>query len=185
MKKLLGIALAVLVYAGTPVSAQVSGGPNLPNRFDANGIGTVSYSLNSGGSFYGQLFNSGTAANWSLGFGSAQSTSGTPVLTWDSNGHLLTHGIQAPAVSSCGTNPSVATGSDTAGDVTTGTSNSNSCTLTFSVAYAAIPHCFCSDRTTKAPCIAQATASTVVLAATATNAFLSTDVLDYVCLGHN
>lgn len=217
MKKMIGVLLGLglgLTLLVSPAKAQ-----NLVNRYDAYGIGQVNYSLNSGGSSYGQLFNSGSSSLWSLGYGSTQATAGTAVLSWNSSGQvgvgttapaassllevgtgngaaeslrvttkgiLEFHATTAPTVSSCGTSPSVASGSDQAGDVTTGTSLSNSCTITFASAYTNIPHCFCSDRTTKSACIAQATSSTVVLAASSTVApFVSSDVLDYVCIGHN
>lgn len=172
---LLGLVLSVLCVL--PSVAQ-----NLPRRYDAAGIGAVNYSLNSGGSFYGQEFNSGTASNWSLGFGSSQSTVGTGVLTWDSAGHTGLKGIGAPAVSSCGTNASAATGSDAAGDVSVGTS-ATACTLTFAAAYAAVPHCFCSNRSTRSACVAQATTSAVILYGTGAS-IAASDTLDYVCIGN-
>lgn len=181
MKKLiaglLGLALSVMTVV--PAMAQ-----NKVGRYDAVSVGAVNYSLNSGGSFYGQLLNSGSASAWSLGFGSSNSTVGTGVLTWNNAGHVLLQGSAVPAASSCGNTPSVVLGSDNAGDVSIGSAASSSCTLTFVAAYSVIPHCFCSDRTTKVPCIAQPTLSTVVLVGTTTNPMVSGDTLDYVCIGH-
>lgn len=102
------------------------------------------------------------------------------------NGLMEFHANSVPTAGTCGTSPSAVSGSDQAGDVTIGTSVSGggSCTITFKAAFTNIPHCFCSNRTTSVPCIAKATATTVVLAGTATNPFVATDALDYACFGH-
>lgn len=177
---LLGLALSVMMFA-TPAVAQNSQG-----RYDANVIGGVSYSLNSGGSFWGQLYNAGSSSMWSLGFGSTKSTVGTDVINWDSSGHVLLAGIGSPIVSSCGTNPSVAAGSDNAGDVTMGTATPvTTCTVTFNASYTNVPHCFATNRTSKLSVIAQATTTTVVFVGTGAGGFANSgDVIDYVCLGH-
>lgn len=176
---LLGLVLSVMCVV--PVMAQ-----NAQSRYDAVGMGQVNYSLNSGGSFYGQEFNSGSASNWSLGFGSAQNVVGTAVLTWDSKGHTGLVGIGVPAVSACGASSSnsVALGSDAAGDVSIGTGSNSSCTLTFAAAYAAIPHCFCNDRKTASTCIAQPGTTSVTFIGTTVSSFASGDALDYLCIGN-
>lgn len=186
MRKLIAglLGLVLSVTCAVPSFAQ-----NKTNRYDALGVGQVSYSLNSGGSFYGQLFNSPTASNWSLGFGSSKSTQGTGVLTWNSAGHILMNGVQAPTASSCGTSPSAVTGSDNAGDVTVGSAvtATTSCTITFAVAYASIPHCFANNRTSKISVLAQPTASTLVIANTGSPAATvanTNDVIDYFCVGN-
>lgn len=97
------------------------------------------------------------------------------------------HSSAAPIVSACATAPSVAAGTDQAGDVTIGKGgNQATCTLTFaSGGYSNIPHCFCSNRSTNIACVAQATATTLVMVPTGSSSFASVDVLDYVCFGHN
>ncbi|MBI3442636.1 MAG: hypothetical protein HY007_02630 [Candidatus Sungbacteria bacterium] len=57
----------------------------------------------------------------------------------DNDGHRFTSG-PAPALSSCGTSPSVV-GSDGGGTVTNGTSGGGACTLTFAKAFRATPYC--------------------------------------------
>jgi hypothetical protein len=62
----------------------------------------------------------------------------TPASTLTVNGHIGTDGL-APALTSCGTSPSIVAGStDTAGEVTEG-SISTGCTITFKVAYTRAP----------------------------------------------
>lgn len=60
------------------------------------------------------------------------------------SGHIES-GVSAnmvPALSTCGTSPTLATGStDAAGLITVGTSASNACTLTFGTAYNTAPFC--------------------------------------------
>lgn len=186
MKKLNGLLGLMLSFVMIGILVVPSMAQNAQGRYDANGIGSVSYSLNSGGSFYGQLFNSASSSLFSLGFGSSKSTVGTKVLNWDSAGHVLLSGIGVPAVSSCGTAPSVAAGSDNAGDVSMGTANVATCTLTFAAAYTNVPHCFASNRTSKFVAIAQATTTTLVIVGTNSGAPFAVpgDVIDYVCLGH-
>ncbi len=180
MKKMIASLLASLLFAPVLALAQ-----NIPTTYNAGGVGVPNYTLQSGGSFYGQLNNSGSASLWNLGFGSSQSTSGTAVLNWDSAGHIRLGGIGVPVVSSCGTSPSGAAGSDNAGDVSMGTVAATTCTLTFAAPYANVPHCFASNRTSKLSTVSQATTTTLVIVGTGAGAFANAlDVIDYVCIGH-
>jgi len=54
--------------------------------------------------------------------------------------HIGTGAAAAPALSSCGTSPSIV-GTDTAGEVTMGTGSPAACTITFNVAYVSAPYC--------------------------------------------
>jgi len=66
--------------------------------------------------------------------GSSGTTANSPatVMRLQSSGHVQTLGGVTPSVSSCGSSPSLATGStDVAGSVTVGTGNVTSCTITF------------------------------------------------------
>lgn len=76
----------------------------------------------------------------------------------------------APAISSCGTNPSVASGNDQAGDVTIGSSGVTTCTITFANAPTNIPSCFAANNTIQQAVIAQPTATTLVIVGTASGA---------------
>lgn len=181
MKKLIAglLGLALSVMCVVPSYSQ-----NKVNRYDSLAVGAPSYTLNSGGSFYGQIVNSGSGSNWSLGFGSSQSTSGTSVLSWDSSGHVWLSGVAAPVVSSCGSGASVVSGSDQAGDLTMGAAGATTCTLTFRTAFTTIPHCFVNNRTSKIVLMAQPTASTLVIVPSAGGMNAANDVIDYFCIGH-
>ncbi len=181
MKKLIAglLGLVLSVMCALPSVAQ-----NLPSRIDSYGIGGVSYSLNSGGSYYGQVFNSATAAIWSLGFGSSRSTAGTGVLTWDKNGHTGFTGIGISSVSACGSSNTTPQGADAAGDVNIGTGSQSSCTITFANAYTTVPHCFCNNRTTAQACFARPTTTALVMVGSQVYSFASGDALDYTCIGN-
>jgi hypothetical protein len=79
-----------------------------------------------------------SAAGWSQNNGNVGIGTTTPASTLTVNGHIGTDGL-APALTSCGTSPSIVAGStDTAGEVTEG-SISTGCTITFKVAYTRAP----------------------------------------------
>lgn len=182
MKKLIAglLGLALSVMCVVPSFAQ-----NKVNRYDSMAVGAPSYTLNSGGSFYGQIVNSGSASQWSLGFGSSQSTSGTGVLSWNSAGHVFLSNVgSAPVVSSCGTNPSVVSGSDQVGDLTMGSVNATTCTLTFRTAFDNVPHCFVQNRTSNVVLLARPTVSTLVIVPSAAGMGAANDIIDYFCMGH-
>lgn len=84
----------------------------------------------------------------------------------------------APAVSVCGTTPSI-TGSDVAGKVTAGGGGAvTSCTVTFATAYAAAPACVVNNETTSQ--VMTAATSTTVL--TITGVDFQSDVISYLCV---
>ena len=207
MKKLiaglLGLALSVFVVSG--VAAQ-----NRVNRYDSYAVGAPNFTLNSGGSVYGQFGSDGAASKFYLGAGSSQSTTGTAVLTYDSssrvsvgtyvpqtssqfevgsisavrvkyNGWVEYHQEQKPLATN-GT-PTVI-GTDMAGDVSLAAA-ATSVVITFAEAPTNIPHCFCSNRISKIPCIAQASATTVTFVGTGANSNAAGDTIDWVCLGHD
>lgn len=92
--------------------------------------------------------------------------------------HLSSTGA-APAVTSCGTSPTIA-GSDLAGEVTTGTATPTACTITFNVAYSAQPYCLVTDRST----LANLTSYTVTTAAIVlTTTAASSQKVVYQCIG--
>lgn len=127
----------------------------------------------------------GTGAGGALQFQtSLAGTTGTaqnPLVTQlkiDGKGHMSAPGT-APAVSSCGTGSPSVTGSDIAGQITTGTS-ATTCTLTFKTAYAAAPGCVMSDKTLVSH-ITSYTVSTSAIVLTMTSN--SGDVISYICIG--
>lgn len=213
MKKIVTRMIAALLLLGgsiVPAWAQ-----NQQAQYNSNAVGYPGFTLNASGSNYGQVFNvNGLSGTWALGAGSAQATNGSAVLAWNSsnqaavgttvpqassafeigstsavrylkNGWQEFHQNQVPTITSCGSSNSVATGTDAAGDVTIGSSASSSCTITFAEAPTNIPHCVCNNRTTRVPCNAAPTATTVVLTGSTTlTPFQTNDALDWVCFGH-
>jgi hypothetical protein len=86
-------------------------------------------------------------------------------------------GATAPALTSCGTSPSIA-GSDFAGTVTMGTGSPTGCVITFNTAYSAAPHCVVTSESqlTSFAYSTSATAITTVQTGTSSNK------VDYVCV---
>lgn len=132
-----------------------------------------------------------TAGQWNSAFSAKQDYNpdflGLPYTwtasqTWTAQGTFQAHvALQgsAPVVSSCGTSPSI-TGSDAAGEVTTGTASPTACTITFAVAYTVQPICIVQDRTVAANLTSYAlTLTTIVIANTAA----SSQKIAYVCFG--
>lgn len=71
----------------------------------------------------------------------------TPVVRAEmtDSGHLeFNHGSGTPTLTVCGTTPTIS-GTDTAGQITVGTSGGTGCTLTFSKAWALAPYCVVSN----------------------------------------
>jgi hypothetical protein len=93
-------------------------------------------------------------------------------------GHILSTGPGTPVLTSCGTTPTIA-GSDTAGLVTTGTTNTG-CVVTFNKAYLAVPWCVVvsqSPAATPAVFVTAATGINITLAAN------SSVKVNYFCSG--
>jgi hypothetical protein len=127
----------------------------------------------------------GTGAGGSLIFRTAPAGStGSAVnpqvtaMTVDANTHV-SFGGTAPAVTSCGTSPSIV-GSDTAGEVTTGTATPTACTITFNKAYAAQPYCTVADRSTQANLTSYTVSTTAIVL---TNTAASSQKIAYNCFG--
>lgn len=93
--------------------------------------------------------------------------------------HIETGQSTAPALSSCGTGPSIV-GTDANGKVTVGTGVTTSCTSTFATAYTNAPACTVSGDNTAVTYIA--TTSTTVLTITS-SADMASDVIGYICMG--
>lgn len=84
-----------------------------------------------------------------------------------------------PTVGTCGTSPTVV-GSDNSGKVTTGSTATTACTLTFGVAFVVAPACIITTAVTNAgPLFVSTTTTTAVFNyASATSA-----VISYICIG--
>lgn len=86
----------------------------------------------------------------------------------------------APAVSSCGTSPSIdANATDNSGTVTVGTVAAASCTVTFNVAYTNFVHCRVTSQSTIASFAYSYTKTAITVAGTS----LVGDLFDYECDG--
>jgi hypothetical protein len=125
------------------------------------GTETNSFIVSNNGSSSPSFVITGVSGNGKIGAGttspyasfSIQSGSGTTgtdafvvatstqaaVFGIDNDGHRFSSG-PAPALSSCGTTPSIV-GSDSGGTVTAGTGSPTACTLTFAKAYRNTPYC--------------------------------------------
>lgn len=96
-------------------------------------------------------------------------------------GHLNAAGSYAPALSSCGTSPTI-TGTDTAGVVTEGTGSPITCTLTFNKVFVSTPTCFVNAQT--ANTTSPLSRSMTVSALTVTHLSQSSVVWNYFCIGN-
>lgn len=93
---------------------------------------------------------------------------------------LLTHGT-APTLSTCGTSPSIAANStDTAGIVTTGTADPNSCTITFATAYAEEPACTIMPQANVTAYLSASSASAITVTFSAA---INSTKFNYICVG--
>jgi len=97
-------------------------------------------------------------------------------------GHLVAKGGSVPLLSGCGTSPSVVVGTDTAGSFTVG-SVATACVLTFNKAWVNAPHCFANDHTAVLA-VGCTTTTTTITFDTATLAAISSQALDYFCIGN-
>ena len=87
----------------------------------------------------------------------------------------------APVLSTCGTSPSLGTGSsDTAGSITVGTTASNACTLTFGTAFTTAPFCIVQNKTTGAAANVYTVSTTAIVFS---SALADSTQLYYVCVG--
>ena len=93
----------------------------------------------------------------------------------DSAGHWISPAQVAPALTSCGTGPTV-NGTDAAGTVDVGTAAAG-CTITFAAPYANAPHCSVSSRAGTQFSYTVSTTGIVV------TGVLSSSAIDFTCIG--
>jgi parallel beta-helix repeat protein len=96
-------------------------------------------------------------------------------------GHVGATAATSPALSSCGTSPSIV-GSDSAGKVTMGSGTLTSCTVTFAAAWTHAPACTTDDES--ATGIVAVTNSTTTMAMTIRATSLTSKVVSYICIGY-
>ena len=97
------------------------------------------------------------------------------------NTHVTASATTSPALSSCGTDPSIV-GSDNAGKITMGSGALTSCTVTFASAWANAPACTTNDESSTA--IVTVTNSTTGAAMTIRATSLTSKVVSYICVGY-
>lgn len=122
-----------------------------------------------------QQYLNGASAKKTL---TQQATNSSFVLSNDDTGMQLVVRGSAPALSVCGTSPSIV-GTDTSGTVTVGTGSPTSCTLTFAAVWGAAPHCTVSWRANLAVMQYSVSVSAVMFVQTAA----SSNKIDYICTG--
>lgn len=126
----------------------------------------------------GATSGTGNSGNIKLAVGT--SSSGTLGVILNS-AHISSTGT-TPAVSACGTSPSIV-GNDDIGRITVGTGGTaTSCTITFSSAWANAPICMVTDETTSKLLTPAPTTTSLVISAIL--AFNASDNLSYQCFGY-
>lgn len=182
--------MATFASSGAGVTTRIFGGDSLI----ANGVGAAGGDAEVVGGAGSNLSGGGTARlKGGSGFNGsdvdllpAYGFSGTAGRAYVSaGGHLITRGGTPPTVTTCGTSPTQpgATSTDMAGVFTVGTV-ATACTLGFNKSYTVAPHCFCNDQTTASSrCIVSSTTTSTAVFVTATAADISSDVIDYLCVG--
>ncbi len=130
-------------------------------------------------------------------YGTATATTAvafTPTATFDGAVQLVSVQAQGPALTSCGTGPSLQQGgSSVAGNVTMGSGSPTACTVTFATAFTNTPACIAIPATASAAAViptiaASNTAFTVSFSATATapaTAPAAATGFSYICTGLN
>lgn len=118
----------------------------------------------------------GTTLNISTTKPTTSTTSTT--LSLDGYGHTLLGLAAVPAITSCGTSPSTARGTDFGGEVTEGTT-ATGCTITFANAYTTAPFCVVSLQT-QLLAFAYTISTTAI---TVTNTSASGDKINWICNG--
>lgn len=117
-----------------------------------------------------------------LAISSTTATSASTTLFMIDQAGDVHYGGGTPVLSSCGTTPSLGPNStDQSGTIQVGSVSATTCTLTFSIAKASIPHCVVTSQTGTIAISYTETISALVV----TNAALTGDKVDYFCsLGH-
>jgi len=97
------------------------------------------------------------------------------------NGHVASVTATAPALTSCGTSPTIV-GSDAAGTVTMGTASPTGCVITFATAYTAAPSCTVSWQATP---LASQSYSVSTTAITLVQTGTSSNLVNYTCVARS
>jgi hypothetical protein len=106
----------------------------------------------------------------------------TTRFTLTTGAHLESLQATAPVLSTCGTSPSVVTGTDHSGSFTVG-SVATGCTLTFNTAWTNTPQCVANDRSSVVTVGITTASASAITFTTATAATISSQQIDYICAG--
>jgi hypothetical protein len=124
----------------------------------------------------------GSLANLLSKAGVANQTEQAAIWQWGSGSgapsHLASGQTTAPALTTCGTSPSIS-GTDTAGAVTMGSGSPTGCVITFNVAYKTAPYCIVQWQATP---LASQYYSVSTTAITLTQTGTSSNVVNYLCV---
>lgn len=179
----LGSAISLLKSRGTTVGSYtiVQSGDNIGNIFFRAASGAAA-DVSIAAAIVAEVDGTPGATNNMPGrlvFQTAASGSSTSTerLRISNNGHTRWNGT-APALSSCGTSPTI-TGNDTHGTVTMGTASPTGCVITFAVAYPIVATCRVTWRTNIASMQYTVSTTAITLTQTAT----SSNLIDYDCWG--
>jgi hypothetical protein len=135
-----GLGVAGKIYAG--------GGLYAGNDSFAAGVGKIYVKTGAGATGLTiTAADAGSGSSYDFGFFDTQGQTlvanphGThDVIIGAVQGHIRTNAVSPPALTSCGTSPSIS-GTDVAGQVTMGTGSPTGCVITFQIAYASAPYC--------------------------------------------
>lgn len=155
----------------TSLTLGVSGSASYPMFLTPGSSGTLQIKLGDGSAFSpieAASITSKTAA-------------GVVGHQFDTNGKQRVGANTAPALTSCGTSPTI-TGNDHAGVVTMGTGSPTGCVITFNVAYASAPICIVSWQ---AQALASQSYTVSTTAITLTQTGTSSNVARYICLAQS
>lgn len=155
----------------TSLTLGVSGSASYPMFLTPGSSGTLQIKLGDGSAF----------SPIEAGSITAKTSAGVVGHQFDTNGKQRVGANTAPALTSCGTSPTIV-GNDHAGTVTMGTAAPTGCVITFNVAYASTPICIGSW-----PAQALASQSYVVstTAITLTQTATSSNIFRYICLAQS
>lgn len=155
----------------TSLTLGVSGSASYPMFLTPGSSGTLQIKLGDGSAFSpieAASITSKTAA-------------GVVGHQFDTNGKQRVGANTAPALTSCGTSPTI-TGNDHAGVVTMGTGSPTGCVITFNVAYASAPICIVSWQ---AQALASQSYTVSTTAITLTQTGTSSNTARYICLAQS
>lgn len=166
--------LVVMTNAAATGFTSLTLGPasaSFPALVSTGSAGTLQIKLGDGSAF----------SPLEIGQITSKTSAGTVGHLLETNGHQRVGANTAPALTSCGTSPTI-TGNDHAGIVTMGTGSPTGCVITFAVAYSSAPVCLGSW---SAQALASQSYVVSASAITLTQTGTSSNVFRYICLAQS